>query len=82
MMTKAHILQTLKQEISRETGLPTEEIADDASFFSLGLNSISAVYILDTLEKKLKIEMNPMFFWDYPTVALFAEHLAAELNHE
>ena len=82
MTTKAHILQTLKQEISRETGLYLEEIADDASFFSLGLNSISAVYILDALERKLKVPMNPMLFWDYPTVSLFAEHLAAEANHE
>lgn len=82
MMTKVHILQTLKQELSKETGLAVEDIADDASFFSLGLNSISAVYILDKLEEKLQIPMNPMFFWDYPTVSLFAEHLAGQKSHE
>ena len=81
-MTKTHILETLKEEIARETGLSLAEIADDATFFSLGLNSISAVYVLDKLEKKLKMPMNPMFFWDYPTVSLFAKHLASEINHE
>lgn len=69
------ILQLLKTEIARETGIPVTDIADSASFFDLGLNSISAVFILDVLEKKLGIEMNPLFFWDYPTVELLAGHI-------
>ena len=81
-MSKQRILQTLKQEIARETGLPVGDIHDDASFFSLGLNSISAVYILDNLEKKLAIEMSPMFFWEFPTVELLAQHLSSLAGHE
>lgn len=69
------ILLLLKTEIARETGIPVTDIADSASFFDLGLNSISAVFILDVLEKKLGIEMNPLFFWDYPTVELLAGHI-------
>lgn len=75
MKTKTEILQLLKDEIASETGISSSEIADSASFFELGLNSISAVFILDVLEKKLKIEMNPLFFWDYPTVELLADYL-------
>ncbi|MGC1242048.1 MAG: acyl carrier protein [Chryseosolibacter sp.] len=74
-MTNADILQLLKTEIARETGVPVSEIADSATFFDLGLNSISAVFILDILEKKLNIEMNPLFFWDYPTVELLAGYI-------
>lgn len=75
MKTKTEILQLLKDEIASETGISSSEITDSASFFELGLNSISAVFILDVLEKKLKIEMNPLFFWDYPTVELLADYL-------
>ena len=81
-MNQTHILKTLKEEIAKETGLPVTDIANDATFPSLGLNSISAVYILDTLEKKLGTPMNPLIFWDYPTVSLFAKHLASEIHHE
>jgi len=75
-------LGILKDEISRETRIPVSEIEDDAGFHSLGLDSISAVYILDRLEKKLGVTMNPLFFWDYPTVTLLAGHLTSLCNHE
>lgn len=77
MKTKAEILQLLKAELAAETGIPVSEIDETASFFDLGLNSISAVYMLDVLEKKLSIEMNPLFFWDYPTVDVFADYLSS-----
>ena len=74
-MSKAEILTRLKQEIAKETGLTLPEIDDSASFYSLGLDSISSVFILDKLEKHLKVEMSPLFFWDYPTVELLAEYI-------
>jgi acyl carrier protein len=76
-MTKTAILSRLKAEITKETGLTTEKISDSATFASLGLDSISSVVILDELEKHLKLELNPMVFWDYPTVELLAEHLTS-----
>ncbi len=76
-MIRQEILTKLKEEIAEETGLAIAEIDDSATFFSLGLNSISAVYILDKLEKELKVEMNPLFFWDYPTVELFVDYIAS-----
>jgi acyl carrier protein len=76
-MTKEELIQILKQEIVRETGIPLNEIADDADFYSLGLDSVSCVYVLDKLEKKLKVELNPMFFWDYPTIELLSGHIAS-----
>jgi len=75
MKTREEILQLLKNEIASETGISVSEISDSSSFFELGLNSISAVFILDVLEKKLQVEMNPLFFWDYPTVVLLADYI-------
>ena len=81
-MTKEELIQLFKQEIVRETGIPLNEIEDSASFYSLGLDSISCVYVLDKLEKKLKVEMNPMFFWDYPTIESLSAHIASLKNNE
>ncbi len=75
MKTRAEILQLIKATIASETGISIEEIDETSTFFDLGLNSISAVYLLEVLENKLSIEMNPLFFWDYPTVAQFADYL-------
>ena len=82
METKQKILKALKDEIAKETGLPVSKIDESASFYSLGLDSISSVFVLDELEKQLKIEMNPMFFWDYPTVGLLAEHITSLCKNE
>lgn len=82
MKSRTEILSILKEHIGKETGISLSEIDDNATFYSLGLDSISAVYILDRLEKRLNIEMNPIFFWDYPTVGLLADHLTTLSSHE
>lgn len=82
MISRFEILNALKAEIARETGLAISGIDENASFYALGLDSISSVFILDELEKTLKIEMNPMFFWDYPTVNLLADHITTLRTHE
>jgi acyl carrier protein len=76
-MTKLEVISILKSEISHESGLSIEEIDDTAGFFSLGLDSISCVYVLDRVEKKIKVELNPIWFWDYPTIELLADHIAS-----
>ena len=81
-MTKQEVIAILKSEIARESGLPIEEIGDDVDFFSLGLDSISCVYVLDRVEKKIKMELNPIWFWDYPTVELLSEHIDSVRSHE
>ena len=80
-MTRLEILNALKAEIAKETGLAPSGIDEHAPFYTLGLDSISSVFILDELEKTLGIEMNPMFFWDYPTVSLLADHITTLRKH-
>jgi polyketide synthase PksN len=81
-MTKQDLIQILKQEVARETGIPLREIADNSDFFSLGLDSISCVFVLDKLEKKLKLDLNPIYFFDYPTIETFSEYIASLASHE
>ena len=75
-MTKTEITTILKAEIAKESGMKPEEIKDDSPFHALRLDSISAVFVLDEVGRQINMELNPLFFWDYPTVELLAQHIA------
>ncbi|HMJ68090.1 MAG TPA: acyl carrier protein [Cyclobacteriaceae bacterium] len=75
-MTREELLRFIKKEIATETGTQVETIDENASFHSLGLDSLSAVLILYNIEKEFGIELNPIHFWDYPTPASFADFAA------
>lgn len=64
--------------IAAETSLPKNAIHADESFFNYGIDSISAVYLMHQLENHFKITLTPLYFWDYPTIKLFAEKIYLE----
>lgn len=82
MKINQDILSALKEEIAKEAGVAVSNVDTDATFSSLGLDSISSIFVMNELELKLGIEMNPMFFWDYPTVSKLAEHITSLTTHE
>lgn len=55
-------------------------MADTDTFFNLGLDSISCIYLLDKVEKKLDLELNPIHFWDYPALDSYSDFLLQELS--
>jgi acyl carrier protein len=77
-MTREELLRFIKKEIATETGTQVETIDENASFHSLGLDSLSAILILYNIEREFDIELNPIHFWDYPTPALFADFTVKE----
>jgi acyl carrier protein len=77
-VTREELLDFIKQEIATETGSSKEAIDENASFHSLGLDSLSAVLILYNIEREFGIELNPIHFWDYPTPASFADFTVKE----
>ncbi|HMV10765.1 MAG TPA: acyl carrier protein [Cyclobacteriaceae bacterium] len=74
-MTRPELITLLKTIIAEETGIAINEIADTDTFFNLGLDSVSCIFLMDKLEKKIKLELNPMFFWDYPSIDTYADFL-------
>lgn len=72
-MTDAEILTYLKTIVSEETKVPIEKIENSHTFFELGLDSISAVYLLELVENQYSIDLKALDFWDYPTLGAFAE---------
>lgn len=67
-MTKTEIEQLMIKLIADETGLNSNEINKQSSFADLGIDSIRAIHLLDLLEKKIQITIDPYWFWEYPTV--------------
>jgi acyl carrier protein len=78
-MTKPEVLILLKSVISEETGINVNEISETDTFFNLGLDSVSCIFVLDKVEKKLKIDLNPIHLWDYPTLDTYTEFLVKEV---
>lgn len=68
----------LKKMISDETRISLDDIKETDTFFSLGLDSVSCIFLMDRLEKELHLELNPIHFWDYPSIDTYAEFLLTE----
>jgi acyl carrier protein len=39
---------------------------------------VSCIFLMDKLEKELKVELNPIHFWDYPSIDTYSEFLIQE----
>ena len=73
--TKEDIQKIFINLISEEQNLDLDKIDIHTDFYAFGLDSISAIHVLDKLENHLNIEINPIDFWDYPTIEQFTSHL-------
>jgi acyl carrier protein len=66
--------------VAKTVNRPAHEIRVEVSFPDLGMDSLAAMFLLDDLEQKLKIEINPLLFWEYPTIRTFAEALLRQIE--
>ncbi len=78
MKTKEETIAILKKLISEETGILISEIKETDTFFNLGLDSVSCIFLMDKLEKELQIELNPIHFWDYPSIDTYSDFIVHE----
>jgi acyl carrier protein len=77
-MNRDELLTFIKQAISEETDVPVGQIDDSQAFISMGLDSLSSIVILNKIEDKFNVELNPIYFWDYPTLGAFTDFLLEE----
>lgn len=75
MMIRRELIEFIKGLISEEMGITASEIKETDSFFNLGLDSVSCIFLMDKLEKKLQLDLNPIHFWDYPTIDMYSDFL-------
>ncbi len=77
-LTENDIINFISKIISKECGLNEKDINPDHSFFELGLDSISAVYLLELVENEYRITLSPILFWDYPTIQSFSNKIFSD----
>ena len=74
------VVNYLKEIIATELKQTVEEIDENVEFHEFGFDSINSLVLLDKAEKHFDIELNPLFFWDYPTIRSFSEHVFEEFK--
>ncbi len=74
------VIDFIKGIIAEEIKESPEKIDVDSEFFEFGLDSINSLVLLDKAEKHFDVELNPLFFWDYPTIRTFGEHIYKEFK--
>jgi acyl carrier protein len=67
----------LVSKMAELTGLDPQEIDIWEPFTDLGLTSKDAVIISGDLEKLLDRRLSPALLYDYPSIGMLAQHLAA-----
>jgi acyl carrier protein len=53
--------------------LKLEDVRPDDNVFTLGADSLLALEVVDTIEKRLGIELSPVACYEAPTVRLLAQ---------
>ncbi|HNP18528.1 MAG TPA: acyl carrier protein [Fulvivirga sp.] len=74
--TQQQIEQYLKLLISKEIGCNVQEIKATDEFVIYGFDSFDSILLLDRLEKVLDLDLNPMLFWEYPTIKKLSARLS------
>jgi polyketide synthase PksN len=69
----------LQQQVAEFIKANPSEIDPDTEFINFGIDSMNAIYIIEVLEKKLNAEINPLHFWEYPTIRTFAEKIISDI---
>ncbi|MEP2770572.1 MAG: acyl carrier protein [Fulvivirga sp.] len=78
MPKQSEIAYFITSLIAKETGLKENDISADGSFFEYGLDSISAIFLLEQVCERYNIELSPLYFWDYPTIDAFSNQIYKE----
>ncbi len=69
------VVTFVKESVARETKLTPDQVDVHQYLGVYGLDSINSVHVLVELEKFLQVELNPLVFWDYPTIMSLSKHL-------
>jgi acyl carrier protein len=82
--------KVVKSQIAAQLGFEADEVADDAKFIELGLDSVSAVELINALREKFGIDLPASLTFDAPSVDLVVKFVYKQLagtpdriaNHE
>ncbi len=76
MMNKEEIVELLKKEVADVLDTTPDTIDEDESFMRLGVDSVDAIKIMNTIKSTLDVEVSPVAIFEYKTISDFAEYVA------
>lgn len=76
MMNKEEIIEMLKKEVADVLDTTPDTIDEDESFMRLGVDSVDAIKIMNTIKSTLDVEVSPVAIFEYKTISDFAEYVA------
>ncbi|BBN81578.1 hypothetical protein PA25_15630 [Pseudoalteromonas sp. A25] len=74
-LLEVSVQRALCEVIATEIESQSEQLDVDASFQSLGIDSMKAVRVSGELMELHDVELEPTVLFEYPTIALLAKHL-------
>lgn len=75
-MNKEEIIELIKKEVAESTETTVDMIDEDENFMRLGVDSIHAIKIMNTVKRELDVEISPVAIFEYKTISEFSEYLA------
>lgn len=79
MSRQQEVANWLVARLAELLGLPAREVPTDEPFTGLGVSSLQAVELSDTLQRWAAVELSPTVAYDYPSVDEIAAHVAGLL---
>ncbi|MBJ6352985.1 MULTISPECIES: acyl carrier protein [unclassified Acinetobacter] len=79
-MTIEQITNFIIERLANLSQIPVDHFDVNQPLANYGVDSIHALSLCAELEEWLKIEIDPTFAWDYPTISLMASYILSEIN--
>ncbi|MCA9259343.1 MAG: AMP-binding protein [Planctomycetales bacterium] len=87
-LTEGQSIDELSDDVSRwmldwladRLGAPRSELQAEAPFAELGIDSLTAIELIQGVETTLGVQISPAAAWDYPTPESLSRHLAEQMQ--
>ena len=76
----AELQNALRSILAAELRMLEDQVDSHRPFAEMGLNSVTAMSIRREVEQLVGLELSATMLWNHPTIASFAEYLAAMLQ--
>jgi polyketide synthase PksN len=80
-VTKEELINFIKIQIAEVCDVPIETIGINQEFSEFKIDSLEAIAIMSKVEELLNIELNPIVFWQNPTIASFSSFILENFLH-